>query len=132
MTLQGRGEALLIHAVVQAFDSVYGGDLSASTPRQGSLLEGAFADMIRSDGGRTTIDWDAFNATRPWRSPIRDADPEPSAPQPGRPYISCGAVPAPRTARPIRSTAARRARRSGRYCPYSTRLCSAMLAEGRR
>ena len=65
-SLKGAGEALLIHAVVQAFDNVYGGDLSAThTYGKGSLLEGAFADMIRSEGGRTTIDWDNFNATRP-------------------------------------------------------------------
>ena len=52
------------------------GDLSAThTYGKGSLLEGAFADMIRSEGGRTTIDWDAFNATRPLGSPVRDADP---------------------------------------------------------
>ena len=86
-------EGLLIHAVVQAFDNVYGGDLSAThTYGKGSLLEGAFADMIRSEGGRTTIDWDAFNATRPLGSPVRDADPEPPEPRPGRPYISCGSA----------------------------------------
>ena len=116
-------EGLLIHAVVQAFDNVYGGDLSAThTYGKGSLLEGAFADMIRSEGGRTTIDWDAFNATRPLGSPVRDADPEPSEPQPGRPYISCGFARAPRTARPIRSTAARRGRRSSRIVP-TRRAC---------
>jgi len=128
-SLKGAGEALLIHAVVQAFDNVYGGDLSAThTYGKGSLLEGAFADMIRSEGGRTTIDWDAFNATRPLASPIRDADPEPSAPQPGRPYISCGSARASYgTANPLDGGAPRSALEP--YCPYSTRLCL-LLAEG--
>jgi len=123
------GEALLIHAVVQAFDNVYGGDLSAThTYGKGSLLEGAFADMIRSEGGRTTIDWDNFNATRPLASPIRDADPEPPAPQPGRPYISCGSARASYgTANPLDGGAPRSALEP--YCPYSTRLCL-LLAEG--
>ena len=127
--LKDAGEALLIHAVVQAFDNVYGGDLSAThTYGKGSLLEGAFADMIRSEGGRTTIDWDAFNATRPLASPIRDADPEPSAPQPGRPYISCGSARASYgTANPLDGGAPRSALEP--YCPYSTRLCL-LLAEG--
>jgi len=122
-------EGLLIHAVVQAFDNVYGGDLSAThTYGKGSLLEGAFADMIRSEGGRTTIDWDAFNATRPLGSPVRDADPEPSAPQPGRPYISCGSARASYgTANPLDGGAPRSALEP--YCPYSTRLCL-LLAEG--
>ena len=127
--LKGAGEALLIHAVVQAFDNVYGGDLSAThTYGKGSLREGAFADMIRSEGGRTTIDWDAFNATRPLGSPVRDADPEPSAPQPGRPYISCGSARASYgTANALDGGAPRSALEP--YCPYSTRLCL-LLAEG--
>jgi hypothetical protein len=122
-------EGLLIHAVVQAFDNVYGGDLSAThTYGKGSLLEGAFADMIRSEGGRTTIDWDNFNATRPLSSPVRDADAEPSAPKPGRPYISCGSARASYgTANPLDGGAPRSALEP--YCPYSTRLCL-LLAEG--
>ena len=122
-------EGLLIHAVVQAFDNVYGGDLSAThTYGKGSLLEGAFADMIRSEGGRTTIDWDNFNATRPLGSPVRDADPEPPAPKPGRPYISCGSARASYgTANPLDGGAPRSALEP--YCPYSTRLCL-LLAEG--
>jgi len=124
-----RLDGLLIHAVVQAFDNVYGGDLSAThTYGKGSLLEGAFADMIRSEGGRTTIDWDNFNATRPLASPIRDADPEPPAPKPGRPYISCGSARASYgTANPLDGGAPRSALEP--YCPYSTRLCL-LLAEG--
>ena len=128
-SLKGAGEALLIHAVVQAFDNVYGGDLSAThTYGKGSLLEGAFADMIRSEGGRTTIDWDNFNATRPLGSPVRDADPEPSPPRPGRPYISCGSARASYgTANALDGGAPRSALEP--YCPYSTRLCL-LLAEG--
>ena len=124
-----RLDGLLIHAVVQAFDNVYGGDLSAThTYGKGSLLEGAFADMIRSEGGRTTIDWDNFNATRPLGSPVRDADPEPSAPKPGRPYISCGSARASYgTANALDGGAPRSALEP--YCPYSTRLCL-LLAEG--
>ena len=127
--LKDAGEALLIHAVVQAFDNVYGGDLSAThTYGKGSLLEGAFADMIRSEGGRTTIDWDNFNATRPLGSPVRDADPEPAAPQPGRPYISCGSARASYgTGNALDGGAPRSALEP--YCPYSTRLCL-LLAEG--
>ena len=122
-------EGLLIHAVVQAFDNVYGGDLSAThTYGKGSLREGAFADMIRSEGGRTTIDWDNFNATRPLGSPVRDADPEPPEPRPGRPYISCGSARASYgTANPLDGGAPRSALEP--YCPYSTRLCL-LLAEG--
>ena len=127
--LKGDGKPLLIHAVVQAFDNVYGGDLSAThTYGKGSLLEGAFADMIRSEGGRTTIDWDNFNATRPLASPIRDADPEPPAPKPGKPYISCGSARASYgTANALDGGAPRSALEP--YCPYSTRLCL-LLAEG--
>lgn len=129
--------SLLIHAVIQAFDNVYGGDLSAThTYGKESLLEGAFADMIRSDKGRVTIDWDAFNATvslgelarRKGSSPVRDADPEPPAPQPGRPYISCGSARASYgTAGALDGGAPRSALEL--YCPYSTRLCL-LLAEG--
>ena len=123
-------EGLLIHAVVQAFDNVYGGDLSAThTYGKGSLLEGAFADMIRSEGGRTTIDWDAFNATRPLGSPVRDADPGAAraAARPALHLVRLRARASYGTANPLDGGAPRSALEP--YCPYSTRLCL-LLAEG--
>ena len=59
---------------------------------------------------------------------MRDADPEPPAPKPGRPYISCGSARASYgTANPPDGGAPRSALEP--YCPYSTRLCL-LLAEG--
>ena len=57
-----------------------------------------------------------------------DADAEPPAPKPGRPYISCGSARASYgTANPLDGGAPRSALEP--YCPYSTRLCL-LLAEG--
>ena len=130
---KGRSRApansLLIHAVVQAFDNVYGGDLSAThTYGKGSLLEGAFADMIRSEGGRTTIDWDAFNATRPLGSPheMRILS-RPSRNPAGPTFLA--ALRVHRTARPIALDGGAPRSALEPYCPYSTRLCL-LLAEG--
>ena len=58
---------LSLHAVIQAFDNVYGGELCAtSTYGRGSIrMDARFEDMIRMANGVQTIDWDAFNTTVP-------------------------------------------------------------------
>ena len=60
-------ERLSIHAVIQAFDNVYGGDLSATTTyTNGSIrFDAGFEDMLRTVNGKQTIDWDHFNTTLP-------------------------------------------------------------------
>ena len=151
-TQRKSAERLSIHAVVQAFDNVYGGDLSAtSTYARGSVRFNArFEDMISSVDGRMKIEWGHFNSTVPLealaqRQQKRDnaaqsetnvlrfaweADPEPTPPAPDRPYISCGSARASYgdEGGSVLDAGSPRSALS-QYCPYSTRLCL-LLAEG--
>ena len=58
---------LSIHAVVQAFDNVYGGDLSAtrSYAKASVRFSAVFEDMIGMANGQMQISWDHFNTTIP-------------------------------------------------------------------
>ena len=58
---------LSIHAVVQAFDNVYGGDLSAtrSYAKASVRFSAVFEDMISMTNGHMQISWEHFNTTVP-------------------------------------------------------------------
>jgi glutathione S-transferase len=68
-----KSERLSIHAVIQAFDNVYGSDLSATTTfSRGSVhFDASFADMLTTVNGKQSINWDAFNVSVPLTAALR-------------------------------------------------------------